>query len=154
MKNLTKLPLFPSCWPYLELKGCIVTIDAMGRQRDIAEQIINQGGDYSLRLKGNRGSLHEATEDLFRTARELDFKDLKYDYHEENDEGRGARTQSVAKRQSFNLQAKAGENRCETASASTLTNLYYRQNQKQQKPQNKQLPAIAPVILLSHKPYI
>jgi len=42
----------------LELEGCIVTIDAMGRQRNITKQIINQDSDYSIGLKGNQGLLH------------------------------------------------------------------------------------------------
>ena len=44
----------------LELKGCIVTIDAMGGQRAIAEQIVDQQGDDVLCLKGNQDTLHEA----------------------------------------------------------------------------------------------
>ena len=84
-----EITAIPKLLALLELKGCIVTIDAMGCQRNIAEQVINQGGDYSLGLKGNQGTLHEATEDFFRTARELDFKDVSYAYHEENDKGHG-----------------------------------------------------------------
>jgi predicted transposase YbfD/YdcC len=38
-------------------------------QRDIVEQIIDQSGDYVLGLKGNQGSLHEATEDFFKELR-------------------------------------------------------------------------------------
>jgi predicted transposase YbfD/YdcC len=41
------------------LEGCIVTLDAMGTQTGIAKQIIDQGGDYILALKGNQGLLHE-----------------------------------------------------------------------------------------------
>jgi predicted transposase YbfD/YdcC len=40
------------------LKGCIVTVDALNCQRGIAQQIIDQGGDYTLPLKGNQGTLH------------------------------------------------------------------------------------------------
>lgn len=43
----------------LFLKECIVTIDAMGCQREVATKIIERGGDYILALKGNQGSLHE-----------------------------------------------------------------------------------------------
>jgi predicted transposase YbfD/YdcC len=43
----------------LDLKGCIVTADAMGCQRDIAAGIVAAGADYILALKGNRGNLHE-----------------------------------------------------------------------------------------------
>lgn len=49
----------------LELKGCIVTGDAMLTQKTIAAQIIEQGGDYVLALKDNHGFLHEAVEGFF-----------------------------------------------------------------------------------------
>ncbi len=41
------------------LKGTIVTVDALNRQREIARQIIEQGGDYAMALKGNQGTLHD-----------------------------------------------------------------------------------------------
>ena len=50
---------------YLELKGAIITIDAMGFQRDIAEQIVTQGGDYVLAVKENQASLHDSIVDFF-----------------------------------------------------------------------------------------
>ncbi|WP_261592952.1 ISAs1 family transposase [Pseudoalteromonas holothuriae] len=43
----------------LELKGCIVTIDAMGCQKEIAKRIIEKEADYLLALKANQGSLFE-----------------------------------------------------------------------------------------------
>ncbi len=43
----------------LSLKGTIVTADALNCQRDIAQQIVGQGGDYALALKGNQGTLHD-----------------------------------------------------------------------------------------------
>ena len=43
----------------LELSGCIVTLDAMGCQREIAKQIRKGGGDYVLSVKGNQGHLEE-----------------------------------------------------------------------------------------------
>ena len=43
----------------MAIQGCIVTIDAMGCQKDIAEQIVKQKGDYLLALKGNKGNFHE-----------------------------------------------------------------------------------------------
>lgn len=54
--EITALPLLLEA---LSLKGCTVTIDAMGCQKDIARQIVAQGGDYVLALKGNQGSLQE-----------------------------------------------------------------------------------------------
>lgn len=49
----------PKLLEMLSLKGCIVTVDALNCQRDIARQIVDQGGDYALALKGNQGTLHD-----------------------------------------------------------------------------------------------
>jgi predicted transposase YbfD/YdcC len=49
----------PALLKLLSLKGTIVTTDAMNCQRAIAQQIVDQGGDYALALKGNQGTLHD-----------------------------------------------------------------------------------------------
>ena len=49
----------PKLLEMLSLKGCIVTVDALNCQRGIARQIVGQGGDYALALKGNQGTLHD-----------------------------------------------------------------------------------------------
>ncbi len=49
----------PKLLAMLSLKGTIVTVDALNCQRAIAQQIIDQGGDYALALKGNQGTLHD-----------------------------------------------------------------------------------------------
>ena len=49
----------PKLLEMLSLKGCIVTVDALNCQRPIAQQIVDQGGDYVLALKGNQGTLHD-----------------------------------------------------------------------------------------------
>ena len=49
----------PKLLELLELQGAVVTLDAMGCQRAIAAQIVSQGADYVLGLKGNQGTLHE-----------------------------------------------------------------------------------------------
>ena len=49
----------PKLLEMLTLKGTIVTVDALNCQRAIAQQIVEQGGDYVLALKGNQGSLHD-----------------------------------------------------------------------------------------------
>lgn len=79
----------PKLLTLLELKGCIVTIDAMGCQRAIAEQIIDQGGDYVLGLKGNQGGLFEAVEDFFTIAQANQFAGVAHDYVEEVDKDHG-----------------------------------------------------------------
>ena len=48
----------PKLLDMLSLKGCIVTVDALNCQREIARKIVDQGGDYALALKGNQGTLH------------------------------------------------------------------------------------------------
>jgi len=54
-----EITAIPKLLDLLDLKGHIVTIDAMGTQKAIAKQIIDQGGDYILALKGNQGTLNE-----------------------------------------------------------------------------------------------
>ncbi|MBN2243263.1 MAG: ISAs1 family transposase [Acidobacteria bacterium] len=54
----------PELLQVLELEGCIVTLDAMGCQKKIAEAIINRQADYVLALKGNQGTVHEEVKDL------------------------------------------------------------------------------------------
>ena len=49
----------PALLKMLSLKGTIVTTDALNCQRVIAQQIVDQGGDYALALKGNQASLHD-----------------------------------------------------------------------------------------------
>ncbi len=44
----------------LDIKGCLVSIDAMGCQTEIAETILQQSGDYLLAVKGNQPKLFEA----------------------------------------------------------------------------------------------
>jgi len=49
----------PQLLKLLSLKGAIVTVDALNCQRAIAQQIIDQGGDYAFALKGNQGTMHD-----------------------------------------------------------------------------------------------
>jgi hypothetical protein len=49
----------PKLLAMLSLKGTIVTADALNCQRATARQIVDQGGDYVLALKGNQGTLHD-----------------------------------------------------------------------------------------------
>ena len=84
-----EITAIPRLLEVLELKGCIVTLDAMGCQRTIAETIIEQQGDYVLGLKGNQGQLHEAVEDFFTLAREKGFHNIVHDYREDLDKDHG-----------------------------------------------------------------
>ena len=53
-----EITAIPQLLEMLDLNGCIVTIDAMGCQREIAQQIIAGGADYVLAVKENQGRLH------------------------------------------------------------------------------------------------
>ena len=54
-----EITAIPKLLELLSLKGNIVTVDALNCQRNIAQQIVDQGGDYVLALKGNQGTLHD-----------------------------------------------------------------------------------------------
>lgn len=84
-----EITAIPRLLELLDLKGCIITIDAMGCQTAIAKQIVDQKGDYVLGLKDNQLLLHEAVDDYFSLARRDHFKHVKYDYAEEIDKGHG-----------------------------------------------------------------
>lgn len=84
-----EITAIPKLLELLELKGCLVTIDAMGCQCTIAEQIVTQGGDYLLGLKGNQSTLKEAVEEFFAVAQKANFAHLRYDYTEEVDKDHG-----------------------------------------------------------------
>lgn len=74
----------------LTLKGCIVTIDAIGCQTEIAQQIVDKGGDYLLAVKDNQGKLAGALQDFFAEADTGGFGDLPVSRYEtvEKDHGR------------------------------------------------------------------
>lgn len=68
-----EITAIPELLKVLDVSGCIVTIDAMGTQKEIAKLIIQQGGDIVLSLKGNQGNLHEDVQQLFDFARQTEF---------------------------------------------------------------------------------
>lgn len=71
-----EITAIPQLLDILELKGCIVTIDAMGCQRDIAQKIRECEADYVLALKGNQSELQEMVSDFFTTAIEKNLPAL------------------------------------------------------------------------------
>ncbi len=73
----------------LELKGCLVTIDAMGCQKKIAKVIIDQEADYLLAVKDNQPTLHQAIQDYFTQANQVNFEGYKIDFAETYNKGHG-----------------------------------------------------------------
>jgi predicted transposase YbfD/YdcC len=76
----------PRLLEILDLKGCIVTIDAMGCQTDIAEKIRDKKADYVLALKGNQGTLHE---DVKRYWEDPKLPKEEYEEYETVEKGHG-----------------------------------------------------------------
>ena len=70
-EKTNEITIIPLILDMLDIKGCIITIDAMGTQRAIAEKIIDNGGDYILAVKGNQGSLEEEVHTLCKRNRPI-----------------------------------------------------------------------------------
>jgi predicted transposase YbfD/YdcC len=71
-----EITAIPDLLEQIDVSDAVVTIDAMGCQKDIAAKIIEGGGDYVLALKGNQGTLHAAVVAYFTQHLENDFADV------------------------------------------------------------------------------
>lgn len=93
--EITAIPLLLEL---LDLKGATVTIDAMGCQKEIAQQIVERGGDYLLALKDNHPKLHEAVADAFTAALEADVppRNMRQHVAVETNRGRQERRETYA----------------------------------------------------------
>lgn len=74
-----EITAIPELLALLDLQGSIVTIDAMGCQKEIAKQIIEKEGNYVLSLKGNQGTLHDDVKTLSRSF--PDLRSLEVEEH-------------------------------------------------------------------------
>lgn len=84
-----EITAIPQLLDLLEISGCIVTIDAMGCQKEIARKIVKEkDADYVLALKGNQGGLFEDVKSLFERAQKIGFANCKYHRTEEKGHGR------------------------------------------------------------------
>lgn len=79
----------PKLLDMLAIEGAIVTIDAMGCQRDIAQKIRDKKADYILALKGNQGTLHDDVEVFVAEQKATGFKDTEISQHEAVDADHG-----------------------------------------------------------------
>jgi predicted transposase YbfD/YdcC len=80
----------PALLDMMAIEGAVVTIDAMGCQRDIAKKIIDKKADYILALKGNQGTLRDDVEVFVNEQKLRGFKDTTISAHEtvDGDHGR------------------------------------------------------------------
>ena len=72
-----EITAIPELLRLVDISGAIITIDAMGTQKAIAEQIIERDADYVLALKGNQGILHQAVIDFIDKQCRDDFAQVK-----------------------------------------------------------------------------
>ena len=89
-EKANEIVAIPKLLDLLAIEGAIVTIDAMGCQRGIAQKIIDKKADYVLALKGNQGSLHEDVK-LFiaeQTAKNFEDATISRDRSVDADHGR------------------------------------------------------------------
>jgi predicted transposase YbfD/YdcC len=82
-----EITAIPELIKVLDIAGCIVTIDAMGCQKQIVKSIVDKSGEYVIALKKNQGNLYKNVEEIFKEAIAKGFEGFKYsDYHTKEDE--------------------------------------------------------------------
>ncbi|MBD2771403.1 ISAs1 family transposase [Iningainema sp. BLCCT55] len=79
----------PELLKVLEISGCIVTIDAMGCQKEIVKEIVRQDADYVITLKENQGNLYSDVERLFKSAIQKGFQGENHETYTTEDIGHG-----------------------------------------------------------------
>ena len=84
-----EITAIPRVLELLDLHGAFVTIDAMGCQKHIAAQIVDQGGHYALAVKENQPKLLEDIRESFIHALDTDYANLSHDTYETTDKGHG-----------------------------------------------------------------
>ena len=84
-----EITAIPELLKQIELKDSLITIDAMGCQKDIARDIVDGGGDFVIGLKDNQPKLREAIETHFDKHLELDLEYLQYRSHETSESSHG-----------------------------------------------------------------
>jgi predicted transposase YbfD/YdcC len=84
-----EITAIPKLLELLDVSGCLVSIDAMGCQTEIAGKIIEAKADYVLAVKANQPTLHEGIVEFFLDQMEDDFARVKVSRHETKEHGHG-----------------------------------------------------------------
>ena len=84
-----EITTIPKLLKTLEVKGCVVTIDAMGCQKKIARQVVKQGADYVLAVKKNQPQLWEDVVGAFEYGERTRFASIEHDVFETVNKGHG-----------------------------------------------------------------
>jgi predicted transposase YbfD/YdcC len=86
-----EITAIPKLLELLDLKGALVTIDAIGCQTEIASRIVEGGGDYLLVVKANQEHLQDDILATLERAEAVDFQGIDYDVYQTEEEGHGRR---------------------------------------------------------------
>lgn len=89
--EITAVPGLLDTLSLLDLAGCIITVDALNSQREVASKLIEHDAEYVMALKGNQPKLFEDVLWLFEDALETGLEGVGYDLHETNERGHGRR---------------------------------------------------------------
>jgi len=88
-KKSNEITAIPKLLKILDLTGCIVTIDAMGLQKKIVNQIVEQFGDYAIALKKNQGTFYRSVSETFERAKKDGFATVPHQYTQTIEKGHG-----------------------------------------------------------------
>jgi predicted transposase YbfD/YdcC len=84
-----EITAIPQLLKQIDLTGSLITIDAMGCQKEIARDVVDGGGDFVISVKDNQPKLKETIEAYFEKHLERDLEDLKYRCHETSEAAHG-----------------------------------------------------------------
>jgi predicted transposase YbfD/YdcC len=84
-----EITAIPKLLKMLEISGAIVTIDAIGCQTEIVEQIIEQKGNYIIAVKENQPNLHEAIDEKFKKMDDMENNQQEWEHHSTTETNRG-----------------------------------------------------------------
>ncbi len=88
-RNPRLITTIPELLKIIEITGCIVTIDAIGCQKESVKEMVEKGVDYVISLKGNQGNLHKNIKDYLDWAERIGFKEIIDDYCQTLEKGHG-----------------------------------------------------------------
>lgn len=88
-KKSNEITAIPLLLQKLSLSGCIITIDAMGTQKKITKQIVDDDGDFVIALKNNQGTLRQGVEQTFTSVLANELPQIQPHFYETVDKGHG-----------------------------------------------------------------
>jgi predicted transposase YbfD/YdcC len=84
-----EITAIPMLMDRIDIKGAVVTIDAMGCQKEIAQKIVEARGDYVLAVKDNQSKLYAAMKEVFSDQRQGELLKMPHRKHQTREKGHG-----------------------------------------------------------------